>query len=627
MMIVKTEETRKSFYPTPAKLAAKMLEGIDWKKVHSILEPSAGKGDLLLAIPEVIATEDVFGSCDSESDIYHYARRYDYFKGTVIHAIEIDPYLRGAIVPACQAAYKESEKDYDNSHKVYVELCKSLREKSKSELTDEDHATSLALLKTDSFLYERKSLFSEIHPIIVHDDFLTFDTFDKYDLILMNPPFHNGGQHLMKAISLAERYGGQIRCILNAETIQNAYTNDRKELIKTLEKYDADINYLPSEFVDAERPTDVTVALVKLDIPAPELHSDIWERMKKAADEGHKHRRTECEAISVTDVLEDAIAHYKVEVEAGVKLIHEYLGLRPMLMNSLNSEKYSSCMMGLSIGGHSVDGETDISRFLKEVRLKYWKALFENDKVMGKLTSNILNQYSSKIRDFEDYEFSMFNIQQLLAEMNASLKQNIEETIMELFEKMTAEHSWFNNSENIHYFNGWKTNKAHKINDKVIIPCYNMFSSYSNKLDTYTAEQTISDIEKVLDYFDGNMTATVDLRGVLQYAQDSGNTRNIPCKYFSVSIFKKGTMHIKFTNKELLERFNIYCCKGKAWLPPDYGSHTYEDMSDEAKAVVDGFHGDGSSGSGRKAYEDIMANTGYYLQSPVSENAVLMLGQ
>ena len=34
------------FYPTPALLVQKMIDGIDWKMVKTILEPSAGNGDI-----------------------------------------------------------------------------------------------------------------------------------------------------------------------------------------------------------------------------------------------------------------------------------------------------------------------------------------------------------------------------------------------------------------------------------------------------------------------------------------------------------------------------------------------------------------------------------------------------
>jgi phospholipid N-methyltransferase len=40
-------QNAKSFYPTPATLAAKMLCDIDFRTCTTILKPSAGKGDLL----------------------------------------------------------------------------------------------------------------------------------------------------------------------------------------------------------------------------------------------------------------------------------------------------------------------------------------------------------------------------------------------------------------------------------------------------------------------------------------------------------------------------------------------------------------------------------------------------
>ena len=45
--IIKTKEAEEGFYPTPDDLAAKLLEGIDWKRIETVLEPSAGKGNLV----------------------------------------------------------------------------------------------------------------------------------------------------------------------------------------------------------------------------------------------------------------------------------------------------------------------------------------------------------------------------------------------------------------------------------------------------------------------------------------------------------------------------------------------------------------------------------------------------
>ena len=163
-------------------------------------------------------------------------------------------------------------------------------------------------------------------------------------------------------------------------------------------------------------------------------------------------------------------------------------------------------------------------------------------------------------------------------------------------------------------------------NSKVILPVNGMFSSYSWEKDTFNireAYNTISDIEKVFDYLDGGKTEPVNLEWVLNLACDGGQTRKIPCKYFYVDLFKKGTMHIKFRDQELVDKFNIYCCRKKNWLPPNYGKASYSDMNQEERAVVDGFHGDGSEGAGESAYQAILLKADYYLAEPKNEMPAL----
>ena len=65
------------FYPTPPSVAEKMLEGIDWTMIQTILEPSAGKGDLILAAARANYKADRWHHPDLDVD-----------------AVEIDPYLR-----------------------------------------------------------------------------------------------------------------------------------------------------------------------------------------------------------------------------------------------------------------------------------------------------------------------------------------------------------------------------------------------------------------------------------------------------------------------------------------------------------------------------------------------------
>ena len=63
-----------TFYPTPETLANKMLEGIDFTCIQTVLEPSAGKGDLIAAVQKAknrlkYSFEDRFSDIDAVTPI------------------------------------------------------------------------------------------------------------------------------------------------------------------------------------------------------------------------------------------------------------------------------------------------------------------------------------------------------------------------------------------------------------------------------------------------------------------------------------------------------------------------------------------------------------------------------
>ncbi len=597
--LISTPEAQADFYPTPEALGKKMLQGIDLDFISTVLEPSAGKGDLIHCLAEETLRQE---------------HRYNSHTLNV-DAIEIDPYIR-SILKYEFGGIRQQEiqhilREFEDRIRYDYKRNKTMG------LTDEDKAAS-AQLRHESSLRDRINLH------IVHDDFLTFTSRKTYDLILMNPPFSAGCEHLLKAIELLKGCGGKIRCLLNAETVRNPYSARHQLLQQYLEEYGAEVEILAEAFKDAERQTDVTVALVRIDIPKPKLHSEIYSRLKEAAHV--EQPQAEASELTLTDFLKNIVQQFNFETDVGIALIREYLGMRPYLMESITPSQYSDSTLVLSVGSDHRSRGPRINDFLRLTRRKYWNALFHNDKFMGKLTSELRQKYYDMVSKLVNYDFTLFNIQQITLEMNVELSQGIQDTIFKLFERFTTEHSWYpETTKNIHYYNGWKTNKAHKVNDKIILPVNGMFSDYSwhDAFEVHNAEACISDIEKVFDFLDGNMTSCVNLHGVLERAAKSGQTRNIPCKYFDVTLYKKGTMHIRFHNEELLERFNIYCSRGKHWLPPNYGKRTYADMPQEEQSVIDSFHGNGEPGSGKERYAEILAKQDYYLQTPKQEFPLL----
>lgn len=578
------------FYPTPDSLIEKMLEGLDYRMIGSVLEPSAGKGDLLRGF-------------------FHHrwkAERYD--AGDISADLcELDPYLR----QICKYNFSEDKKS-----EILSDL-EPLR-CAYSSLTEEQRVRKLGL----------EEQLMEMRPYdsvrVVHDDFLTYRTAKHYDLILMNPPFSQGDKHLLKALSMQER-GGAIICLLNAETIRNPCTATRQMLLHKLQKYEAKIEYAEDAFAGAERSARVDVAIVRVNIPQPEEQSDIWDRMKKAEEE-NAAPDPELEALVSGDYIEQAIQLYRTEVAATLELARQYKALVPYMAYSLDSEAYNGKdpILELRVGNEKFS----VNRYLRTVRLKYWRALFSNKKFIGRLTSNLQRDFQSRVEKMAEYEFSAFNIRQVAFEMNDAMRKGVEGEIIKLFDELSVEHSWYPEcSQNRHYFNGWATNKAHKIGKKVILPT--SLQSYSwrkEAFDEHRAVNFLSDIEKTLDYLDAKPGSDgYALSRRIREAHECGQNRNIRLRYFDVDIFKKGTVHIKFlpTAMPIVDRLNIYASRKKNWLPPSYGKADYSNMDKAEKEVVDSFHGDGTEGSGAAAYAEVMQKRDFYLAEPVRTQLAL----
>ena len=351
MNYLETKEAGSGFYPTPAHLVRKMIEKVNFHFVDSMLEPSAGKGNL--ALPTIQAWRRSVGD-------------YDGHKTPDMDCIEIDPNLRAIL------------KD------------KGLR--------------------------------------VVHDDFLTYNTRKEYSLIIMNPPFEDAARHILKAISLLKPEG-QLVALCNAETLRNPCTNERNLLVRTLG--DCSIEYLEGEFLTAERKTDVVTAMITYKAPASDLgDSLILEKLRA----GHKYVDMSPErtaALAKSDYVEAIIDRYNYEVESGIKLIREYRAIEHMV--SATKGNYSATM-SLSMGYNERATETS---WVRAVRHKYWSMLFADPRFVSQLTDNLRQDLYRKVTDLENYEFSYFNIKEIMIQMNAHVSEGVESTIMALFDDWT----------------------------------------------------------------------------------------------------------------------------------------------------------------------------------------------
>lgn len=416
---------------------------------------------------------------------------------------------------------------------------------------------------------------------------------------------------MLKAIELIENYGGQIACILNAETIKNPCTIYRQDLKIKLENYRSDIEYIQNAFIGAERRTTVEVALIYINIPSKVKESDILKNLRKA--QRYEEKNIEYSQVTKTDFIQSIIEKYNFEVNAGVKLIEEYLNISPIIKSSFG--EYSRDILNLKVN----DSEHNlINNYIETIRYKYWETLFSADKFRKLFTTELLKQFQAKLTELKDYDFNEFNILQLQKEMSSKLIKSVEQTILDLFEDLSYKHSYNEEfSKNIHYYNGWKSNDACKINKKVIIPLRAMDWWDKKFAYSHSTYEKLADIEKVLNYLNNKEIESIDLEKVLQEKLREQQNKNIDCKYFTLTFYKKGTCHLVFKDDDLLLKFNIFGSQKKGWLPRGYGKKSYKDMTNEEKKVIDEFQG-------KKEYKKVLNNQNLYITN--LNNNLLLLG-
>ena len=495
----------KDFYPTPDWITEKLLSGFDFKRNLHVLDPSGGKGDMLMCF----------------KTLFDKWTRYEGREYSIksLDCIEIEREL--------QAILRDKE------------------------------------LK------------------VVHDDFLTFNCTKAYDLILANFPFSEGDKHLMMAMKIQERFGGELRCIVNAATIKNPCTNLREEIMRMLKKYEASIEFLKDGFVDAERMTSVEVALIKLKMPAKEYKSIILDSLEK--DDAYKKENSgnPGDLIPFGNEIEQAVLFYQNEIAAGLPLIREYYTIK---------KKFN---LALTLGDPDNTEKDTINTFVESTRDKYWRKLIDTSSFFKKIPRSSTDELYKRMNELCNYDFNYFNIVQIQDMMQKSLSNALSDTILSLFNTLSHKYAYGDGLQNKLHYDGWKTNLSYKVNEKkAILPSIYAYGQYSNKdnLDVgYSDKATLADIHKSLRFLDTGMSEPFDLEAKLSQTKDP---KNVDCPYFILDFYKKGTCHIKWKRTDLIEKLNIYGSQKKGWLPPTYGNKAYKDMDAEEKAVVDSFQGE-----------------------------------
>lgn len=585
------------FYPTPRELAYKLIGKLDFSRITCILEPSAGKGDFIESFNKWRTEEMrtwVVQRCYAGNNRHIRNDKMEFFD------------TRREVVEWVNEKFNQELCTIDEA-KAYLDTLETddyYWSLSRHEKKDASRAVEYTCVEIDP---ELCSILRGKHWLTVNANFLDWCSFSRYDAVLMNPPFAEGDKHLLKAISLCEN-GGQICCILNAETIRNPYTTLRQLLLQKLDEYHAEIEYVDDAFSNAERKADVDVALIYINIPDKVVSQEVAKGFVKGDVYEKEYKEFSETQLYAGDAISLLIEQFNLESRYGLKLIDTFNSMKQYIPKD-KENRYE--LISLSVRGCDDDGvyRSEANRYIRCLRQKYWELAFQTNQIAGLLTDGARARYQQEIKRFRDYDFTLSNIKQLQLELSQSLSSNINEAIINLYDMFTYKYSR-ENPKNVHLFNGWNTNQGFKVNEKkVIVPLY-LYQTYGGygDWDRYKLRDFLTEVEKVFTYLDNGQTEGDTVEQVLnkQFADSRWRGEDLSFKYFDVSPKKKGTIHISWKNDELIKKLTIIGCKAHGTLPNDYGTRKYADLDKETKEVVDSFEGE-------KGYRDTTEKASFYL--------------
>jgi hypothetical protein len=415
---------------------------------------------------------------------------------------------------------------------------------------------------------------------VIDSDFMQFTGAGMYSHIIMNPPFAQGVEHVLKAFDLL--INGELVAILNAETIRNPYTAKRKHLIQLIQDFGGEVEFIESAFMspDTKIKTSVEVAIIWI-----EKKADVTQNFTQSLDidnaagvdyagkqELALKGSTISNAVSVFNAAVNALRASEIAQEEAFYFMR-------LLGRPLNSQHQSDIEPG--------DLQKRFNTGYDDLKDRAWSNILKSTEFSKYLSSKA---YEKLIADFEAVKklnFTESNIRGfLLGLVNSQSEMNLQ-MVLDCFDSFTKYIP-----ENRAYYRGWKSNLKHKEQayrlqtTRFIMP---RFSSSWGYMDWNSFKQ-LSDYDKVFAMLDGKAECEVSLESLFRdrLAELRAGAR-LSASYFDVRYYKgAGTIHFYPKNKKLIDRMNRLVGKERQWLPQNeaHVSGAFWNQYDQAEKVT-----------------------------------------
>ena len=287
----------------------------------------------------------------------------------------------------------------------------------------------------------------------------------------MNPPFSADDKHILHAYEIAPA-GCKIISLCNYATIDNEYTNTRKQL-KSIIKKCGSVENLGDCFTDAERKTGVIVGLIKIQKKGIK---DSIEFEGFFMDEEPEEKQEN--GIMSYNVVRDLVNRY---VNA-CKIYKEALTIKDRLNIATGS---------FFNGANGIVMEANYDGYKKELQKAGWECILNKMNLTKYTTRGVREDINKFVEQQTQIPFTMRNIYHMLDMVVQTAGQRMDKAILEVFDMVTTHHH-----DNWHNVKGWKTNSHFLVGKKFILP--NQISpakEYSYTSETYSSLKVVTMVQ------------------------------------------------------------------------------------------------------------------------------------
>lgn len=454
------------FYPTPPEVAALMLDPLDLRG-RTVLEPSAGKGDLVRECLARGAAEVLW--CEPE------------------------PGLRAIL-----AAVKDS--------------------------------------------------------LTVGADFLAVaaDQVSHIDLIVMNPPFSADERHILHAWEIAPP-GCEIVALCNWNTVDGYRRGLQRQLAHLIEAYGSSEN-LGECFADAERPTRVSVGMVRLTKPGQRVSgADEFDGFFLGPDD----IEAQGEGLIPYRRSRDIVNRY---VEA-CRLFDQQVAIGVQMHACLDGFFGKDLGLQVTVEGAPVSR----NRFRKDLQKAAWQHVFAEFLPQQLATSQLARDINQFVEQQSRIPFTERNLYRMLQIVAGTQEQRVDRAIEEAIDSLTQ-----HTKENRFGVEGWVTNSGYMLNRR-FIRAYMAEPDWSGgtvSVRSYGRQSDeIRDLIKAVCFITGRRFEEV------QHPEADGS-RLVAGQWYEWGFFrfrpcKKGTVHFEFLDEEVWAAVNARYARIKGQVLPE----------------------------------------------------------